>query len=237
MLLPDKLTLMQRIQDGAVYDFAFYLVGECPAEKWGRLQQKMVRTYEANLTPSTRARRRRSGEAVTMVYGASPPPFRPDGPIQWVLMASQGAGLVHRLESLKELSKDRIELDGYELVHDGVGWSWRMTRARQKYWANRIHEICAYPPAKRREKMRDGVLVDPDIEEVMDVLFNTPGFRLVRRQVGQLVTLAKREWQRHRPSNGPKLLPRTFLPYVRRLPNKKRVVEEVVSIADVFLDS
>ena len=112
-----------------------------------------------------------------------------------------------------------------------------MTRARQKYWANRIHEICAYPPAKRREKMRDGVLVDPDIEEVMDVLFNTPGFRLVRRQVGQLVTLAKREWQRHRPSNGPKLLPRTFLPYVRRLPNKKRVVEEVVSIADVFLDS
>ena len=57
---------------------------------------------------------------------------------------------------------------------------------------------------------------------MFDALYNTPGFRLVRRQVGQLVTFARREWERLRPASGPKLNARTFLPYVTRLPNQRK---------------
>lgn len=63
-----------------------------------------------------------------------------------MLMATDGKGRIHQMEQLQELRAKRIELDGYELIHDGVTWSWRMTHRRYQYWHSRIREICAKNP-------------------------------------------------------------------------------------------
>ena len=221
MLLPDRLTLMQRLQDAARNGFTHYTLGQVEPAKWAKLATKFAHAYETDLSKATRSRRRRAGQAVALLYGASPPPYIEAGKVTWALVVTEGKGRVHEREQLRELRAERIELDGYELVHDGVSWSWRMTQKRYRYWQDRIREICTKPPARRAVAQRDGVTVDPDIEQVLDALYNAPGFRLVRRQVGQLVTYARREWQRVRPENGPQLHARSFLPYVRRLPNAR----------------
>ena len=226
MLLPDRLTLMQRLQDAARNGYTHHTGGQVASAKWAKLATKFAHAYDTELHKSTRSRRRRAGEATALLYGAAPPPYLPDAPIVWMLVATDGKGRIHQMEQLQELRAKRIELDGYELIHDGVTWSWRMTHRRYQYWHSRIHEICAKKPDRRHQHERDGVPVDPDIEQVFDALYNTPGYRLVRRQVGQLVTFARREWQRLRPANGPQLNARAFLPYVTRLPNqRKRPVE------------
>lgn len=223
MLLPDRLTLMQRLQDAARNGFTHYIVGQVELAKWSKLSSKFGVLYETNLAKATRSRRRRAGQAVALLYGANPPPYIEDGKVVWVLMATEGKGRIHERDQqqLRALRAERIELDGYELVHDGVSWSWRLTQKRYRYWQDRILEICTRPPKKRRVAQLRGVAVDPDMEQVLDALYNAPGYRLVRRQVGQLVTFAKREWQRARPANGPQLKARSFLPYVQRLPNKR----------------
>jgi hypothetical protein len=57
-------------------------------------------------------------------------------------------------------------------------------------------------------------------------LYGSPGFRLVRRQVGMLSKWLRGEWTRLRKDNESMPPLPTFLAYVRRLPNpvpKKRV--------------
>ena len=66
-------------------------------------------------------------------------PYQRDAPVVWVLVATAGKGRVHAREQLREFASQRIEVDGYELVHDGVSWSWRLTQARYRYWRERIH--------------------------------------------------------------------------------------------------
>jgi hypothetical protein len=60
---------------------------------------------------------------------------------------------------------------------------------------------------------------DIEIEAVMDTLFRSPGFRLVRRQVGELRAFAREMWNKHFRALSVPLRERTFLPYVRRLSN------------------
>ena len=64
-------------------------------------------------------------------------------------------------------------------------------------------------------------------------LFGSPGFRLVRRQVGMLSKWLRAEWLRLRKDNEPMPPLPTFLAYVRRLPNPvpKKKVKKVVESA------
>ena len=219
MLLPYRLTLMQRLQDAARNDYAFYTTGTIDRVKWEAFVAKMSGAYETDLPKSTRSKRRSAGEAVSLLYGCEPPPYADDQRICWVLVVSAGRGRVHGREQLLEFAKQRLELDGYELVHDGVGWSWRMTTKRYHYWRERIHAVAAKRPEKRSVGEDAEGTFDADIETVMDALYNAPGFRLVRRQVGHLVNYAKGEWKRLRPMTGVQIRSRSFLPYVQRLPN------------------
>lgn len=221
MLLPNRLTLMQRVQDAARHGFHGYFVGQVSREKWEKLSLKFAREYDTDMPRSTRSKRRKAGEAVALVYACPPPPWEPSGPIHFVLLATAGAGRIRAREQLLELQKNRLELEGYELVHDGVGWSWQMTAARYRYWRERIHSAAARPPAQRAFHMEDGLQLDLHAEEILDALYHAPGFRLVRRQVGKLVAYLISEWRRLRPANEPQPRPRGFLPYVRRLPNAK----------------
>lgn len=218
-LLPNFLTLCQRVQDCASKGFRLYVTGQIDPEKWPRFESKMVSNYELDMSDSTRSKRRKKGESVARLYAC---PI-PSGPIQWVMMVTEGAGRIHSKEDLQHIEAKRLEIGGFELVHDGVGWTWKMTSARFKYWKDRILTISKRPPERRKIVINPDTLrqQDVEIETVMDALYGSPGFRLTRRQVGQLVAHANASWARFRPSSGPSIRKRSYLPYVRRLPNVK----------------
>lgn len=221
-LLPNRLTLMQRIQDAAGHGYTHYTMGQIPPDRWHGLEAKFARAYDTDLAKSTRSRWRRSGHSVAQLYGCSPPPYAPTEPVVWVLMATPGRGRIHVRELMDEIEAKRIVLDGYELVHDGSTWTWQMTQARYRYWRELIHTIAGRGPERRRYGTDEQGRYDAEIERVMDQLYNTPGFRLVRRQVGHLLHYARRQWKELRPKAGPQIRRRDFLPYVQRLPNSQK---------------
>ena len=219
-LLPDSLVFMQRVQDAARLDYPFYVTGELSLEKWASLEIKLTELYDCNLPKSTRSRRRSSGEAVTLLYAVAGPPDQSPRMVRWLMAVTDGKGRVHAREKLLRFDTERCSfIDRYELVHDGVGWSWRMNRKRVEALRERIHEIASAPPDRRQIRRDAAGEYDAEIEALMDELYHAPGFRLMRRQVGKLVAFAKGEWRRLRPESGSQIRPRTFLPYVTRRPN------------------
>jgi len=223
-ILPDSLTYMQRIQDAARLGYPWYVSGELSLEKWASLEIKLSELYDCNLPKSTRSKRRSSGEAVTLLYAVAGPPDQSPRMVRWVMAVTDGKGRVHAREKLLRFDTERCSfIDRYELVHDGVGWSWRMNRKRVEALRERIHEIASAPPDRRQIRRDADGQYDAEIESLMDELYRAPGFRLMRRQIGKLVGFAQGEWRRLRPESGPQIRPRTFLPYVTRRPNSVQV--------------
>lgn len=96
-----------------------------------------------------------------------------------------------------------------------------MTKKRFQYWRDRIHSVAALRIERRTIGEDAAGKYDADIEAIQDALYNAPGFRLVRKQVGGLVQFSRQEWKRLRPNSGTPPRVRTFLPYVQRLPNRR----------------
>ena len=223
-LLPDSLAFMQRVQDAARLGYPWYISGELSLEKWPSLEIKLTELYDCNLPKSTRSKRRSSGEAVTLLYAVAGPPEQSPRLVRWLMAVTNGKGRVHAREKLLRFdAADRCTFIGrYELVHDGVGWSWRMNRKRIEALRERIHEIASALPDRRHIRRDAAGDFDAEIEALMDELYRAPGFRLMRRQIGKLVAFAQGEWRRLRPESGPQIRARTFLPYVTRRPNTVR---------------
>lgn len=198
-----KILLMQRLQDYARLDYRYYFQGEVGLDKLNSLSRKFAQQYETELSKFQRARRKRSGEAVTQFLVWIPTDS--DKAHFW-LMATEGKGRIHEYETLQDLrdKASRISLSDYELVHDGVSWSWRMTQATYSY---------------HQKRLRNAILARNDFLLGVGIasLFQSPGFRLIRRQVGMLTRWFRLEWVKLRKEPVPALP--TFLPYVRRLPN------------------
>lgn len=222
MKLNRKAYLMQRIQLAATRGTVTrYVSGELDGEAAvTRFMRKMQDRYETDLKPDTKSKRRRAGVATVdfWVY-ERPAAIEGKAPFWWVLLVSDGKGRIVEAERLIPLQPEgaarskRLELDGYELVHDGVGWSWQMTRATVSRWHEQIRRVCS-ASSGRRERLR--------AEKLIADLSRAPGFRLARRQVGQLLSRFRGEWRRLRAETD--LMPElpTFLPYVRMLPKRKR---------------
>jgi len=198
-----KILLMQRLQDYARLDYRFYFQGEVGLEKLNSLSRKFAQQYDTELSKFQRARRKRSGEAVTQLLIWIP---EDSDKARFWLMATEGKGRVHEYETLRDLrdKSNRISLSDYELVHDGVSWSWRMTQATYTF---------------HQKRLRNAILARNDLLYGVAVasLYQSPGFRLVRRQVGMLARWLRMEWGNLRKEPMPELP--TFLAYVRRLPN------------------
>lgn len=222
MRLNRKAYLMQRIQLAAVCGTVTRFVsGELDDEAAvERFMRKMRDRYETDLKPDTKSKRRRAGVATVdfWVY-ERPTAIEGKAPFWWVLLVSEGKGRVVEAERLIPLQPEgaarskRLELDGYELVHDGVGWSWQMTRATVSRWHEQIRRICSAAPG-RCDRAR--------AEKLISDMSRAPGFRLVRRQVGHLLARFRGEWTRLRAKSEPMPQMPTFLPYVRMLPKSKR---------------
>jgi len=169
MLLENRLTLMQRIQDCAHHRYFLYIRGEIAQGDWPKFELKLAGLYETDLSKTTRSRRRRSGEAVALLYACKPAPYAEvNAPIRWVMMVTEGRGRVHGRENLSDIRNDRLQLEGYELVHDGCTWSWKMTKERFQYWRERIHAVAAKRPGVRATGQDHIGRFDPDIEKIMD---------------------------------------------------------------------
>ena len=224
-ILPDSLTYMQRVQDAARLGYPSYVAGELSLEKWPSLEIKLAELYDCNLPKSSRSKRRSSGEAVTLLYAVAGPRDQSPRMVRWLMAVTDGKGRVHAREKLLRFdAQERCSFIGrYELVHDGVGWSWRMNRKRVEALRERIHEISAAPPEHRQIRRDARGEFDAEIEALMDELYRAPGFRLMRRQIGKLVGFAHGEWRRLRPEGGPQIRPRTFLAYVTRRPNSVKL--------------
>ena len=207
-----KILVMQRLQDAARFAYHLYFQGEFGLEKLPAIAKKFAREYDTELTKSQRSRRKLSGEAVTQFLV-----WKPDSgdTVTFWLLTTGGKGRVMDRETFVDLrdKAHRISLTGYELVHDGVSWSWRMEKTTY---------------TNHQKRLRNAMLAKNNLALEMAIasLFGSPGFRLVRRQVGMLSKWLRGEWTRLRKDNEPMPPLPTFLAYVRRLPNpvpKKRV--------------
>ncbi|RAS32066.1 hypothetical protein [Paraburkholderia bryophila] len=226
MLHPDKIRFMQRLQQAAVHQHVFYVAGRTNLAGFDRLTKKFADAYDTELSRQTKHKRRLAGEASSCLHGLRLTARGENDQlsVDWVLLVSAGLGLVTHREQLQDLRDPRSRLKSpdqrHELVHDGKTWSWRLTHRCYNHYADRIHRIASLPPDRRRQIEINGVWRDADAEILLDRLYAEPGFRLVRRQVGKLVAELRRDWKRLRPASGPQPSERSFLAYVRFLPNQ-----------------
>ncbi len=213
-----KILAMQRLQDAARFDYHLYFQGEIGFEKLAALSKKFAREYDTELTKSQRSRRKLSGEAVTQFLVWKPESG--DKAIFW-LLTTGGKGRVMEREQFVDLrdKEHRLSLTGYELVHDGVSWSWRMEKTTY---------------TNHQKRLRNAILAKNDLALQMAIasLYNSPGFRLVRRQVGMLSKWLRGEWKRLRKDTESMPALPTFLAYVRRLPNPvpKKKTKKVMDV-------
>lgn len=227
MLYESKLTLMQRLQQAAGNGYFHYTTGHIEREKFDTMARKFALQYESEISRQSKARRKRAGAATSTLFAmpirGNPQQDQPER-VWFILMATEGAGRVHVRERLQDLRQRETRLttpDGrHQLVHDGVSWSWQMTPSHLQKYRERIHQIASLPPPRRRIIELDNIPRDLSIERLQDQLYTQPGFRLVRRQVGQLVKYLRAEWKRLRPASGPQPRQISYLPYIRFRPNK-----------------
>jgi hypothetical protein len=226
MLHPDKIRFMQRLQQAATHQHVLYTSGKTDLAGFDRLTKKFSAAYGTDLSRQAKHKRRRAGEASSYLHGVRLNTRGENGQllVDWVLLASEGLGLVSHREQLLDLRDPHTRLkspdERHELVHDGKTWSWRLTHRAYNQYIERVHRIASLSPARRRHIEIDGILRDADAEILLDRLYAEPGFRLIRRQVGKLAAELRRDWKRLRPASGPQLSERTFLAYVRFLPDQ-----------------
>ncbi|GAB6847572.1 hypothetical protein [Paraburkholderia kururiensis] len=190
--------LMQRVQDAVIDGYDRYQFIHCSATKAAQLSRQFAAEYETEISKQARYRRKMAGIARARFFSVEE-----DGIVTGFLMATEGKGLIGR-ETMHDPTKKRIAVGSYELVHDGVGWSWRFTQEAIKQWRKRIHDAIA----------RDNLA---QLLTTIRHLYRSAGFRIVRKQIGQLANYIRGEWRRLRKGAPPDLP--TFLYYMRRLPD------------------
>jgi len=201
--LTTKTIFMQRIADYVSRGYPYFVGGQIPEERWPVLCRKFIDLYRVDLTKDARYRRKKLGLGNAVLLG-----MRGEGGIIWMLLVTPGDHAAHTLEKLREATESAIDVTGYELVRTTRSgspkpvWTWRMTAEHYRAWRERIIAVVRH---------HDRVLG----KQLWDSLYRSPGFAGIRSQVGKLVSLFKREWQRVEQSPFP--YPARPLYYVRRM--------------------
>lgn len=190
-----KTELMQRILDAIARGYHWYTFGQIPALKAARLSDKFGTLYGTCRNSNQRAYAKSRGKANARVLFSAQ---SRDHQFWWWLLVSEGMGLVHTAESLRDArdKRSRIRIgDDYELVRrtrsaaqgGGTVWTWRMTRANYTRWRVSILRAC---------RRGDG----QELNRVLSSLYRVPGYSGVRVQVGRLVETCRQEWRRRHGS-------------------------------------
>lgn len=135
MLITTQTSFLRAIQQSAGNGYFHYATGTVKPDKLIGFLKKMSGKYEVNLSPQQAWRAGKKGKARTKLFL-----FAPDENFRWVLMATDGEGIVHQDETLKDLrlKKYRLQVLGYELIRqqkkDGKhGYTWRIEREKESY--------------------------------------------------------------------------------------------------------
>jgi len=201
MIHRNLLVYLQRLQLAAAHEYFYFVCGAVDEQKFQKLREKFQFFYSTSESKSARSRRRARGEAATILHA-----IRHDQKVHFCLMSTRGKGRVHEREMLSDLRQKSARLlspcKRFELIHDGKSWSWSMSKAEYRKWRERIHTIAALRPERRKIITNaSGELRDSHIERLLDRLYSQPGFRLIRKQIGELIVFLHREWTRLRLSS------------------------------------
>ena len=184
-----KTPFMQRIGDYARGGFSQYIQGKCSLKKLPNLTQKLADRYKINMAKITQVRHKKEGKNVYIWLGY----VDKEGIVYWVLLLHEGTEK-DTTDSWKNLSEDRIQITGYELVKlpraksKNAALTWRYTRQRYDDIRNEIVDSIR----NRR---------DDELKQIIYSLWRSPGFAAVRDQVKKTRILMIKEWQRTRSKN------------------------------------
>ncbi len=218
LMLCSRATLMQRAGDWLRRGYRHVRTGEVTADRVQALVAKFTRLYGIQRSRNQRARDQLQGQACAALLLYSHLNEATAGTVEaadlkvtWVLLVTNGDGVVHKLERLVDgwHSVSALQLWDYELVRlprrdsDHPAWTWRLTRQAYEDWRARVLQCCRHGSP--------GQAVDVD-----QILSGLVGFAGVREQVKKLRALLAAEHARRFRIACPK---GPHHRYVRRLPS------------------
>lgn len=218
-----KTVLMQRLLDSVSRGYPWHTSGTVPLHKAQRFVEKFADRYSVDRNENQRAYARRKGKANARLFMFV---THERTELLWWLLASKGIGVVHEQEQLWHAMDKRRRIrigNDYELIRrtrsstngGGTVWSWRMTRACYENWRRRIILACRSPGTA-------------EIRPAISSLFRTPGFSGTRKQVGELCTLARKEWRRRHGSLD-------HFPTLPKLKYVERMTETKISLSQLII--
>lgn len=219
IVLDSRQVLLQRLGDYVRTGHVNWTSGEVTLDRAPSFARKFARLYGTGLDRNRRLRAKVRGEGNAVLLLAR---LRSDDArLLWYLLVSAGDNPAHQLERLRDAStkEGRMCHAGYELVYmtkPGVEHpvlTWRMSRECEEGWRNRAVA-----------EARNG---NPhEVRLFLEVLYRSPGFYGVRKQVGKTMSLFRREWRCRRGATPAPALPRLY--YCARLPNRGMRLSRVV---------
>jgi len=207
-----KTPFMQRLADRVRTGSTLYIHGQTSIKGVPGLCQKLASRYPLNLTPMQAARRRKAGHGTYHWMGY----YSADtGQVWWFLLLDPG-NQIDRTDNWLGVHSERPKLGGYELVrHTRPGasspaYSWRYTRTR-------VEEIrhALVTAVRRRSTV--------ELQQLVHVLWRSPGFALVRDQVQTFRKLIVAEWKRAGLDPRQMVQIPRAIGYVRRLQDRGEV--------------
>jgi len=187
-----KTDAMKKIQHLVSHGYLHYTTGVVPFKKAFPLSLKFTDRYEINRTSQQRwrakAKQKSNADLVLLVARNE---------IVFWLLATEGEGLIHELENLKDvrIKRERIEYTGYELVkvpkkESKPAWTWRMTSENFEAWQERIKTAVV--------RFNDDL-----VRQALHSLKATPKFSGSRQQVFKLEAFAKTQYKRTQKGTWP----------------------------------
>ena len=210
LVLQGKQVLMQRIADYVRSGHVHWTCGEVPGNRAQAMARKFAHLYAVDLDRNRRLRAKSRGHGTAVLLLTQP--GASDAPLIWYLLVTPGEHPAHHLERLRDASirEGRVRFADYELVHvtkPNVAHpvlTWKLLREAEELWRER-----ALAEARSGNEFR--------VQQFLHALRQTPGFYGIRKQVGKVMGLFRREWRRRRATSAPTL---QRLGYVSRLSNR-----------------
>ena len=191
MIFKHKTDFMREIVRLVAHGYHYWTIGTTDPKKLSGLMLKFDDRYAINATPQQRYRRKGKGECNAQFLAWQDE----TGAVIWLLLATEGEGVVRQLEALKDCreKKTRIGLTGYELVktpRKGEGataqWTFRINSENYTAWEERLKTA-----VRKWHPHNDDLL-----KQALWSLRRIPGFSEARRQGFALESYAKAQWKR-----------------------------------------
>lgn len=181
--------LLRHLSRGYIY----WTAGSIEAKKWPALEAKFLDRYLIHATAQQRWRRKAKGQCNSYLVGlvdkTNP------GKIWWWLLVTEGEGMAHDLEDLKQSSSKRGRLTmpdaDYEALKaprpgNSPAWTWRITADSYAGWEARLASAVQNAPSDGGDALR----------QALHSLQRVPGFAQSRKQAYALENSAVKRWKR-----------------------------------------